>query len=52
MVNVGTKEPVIHPSDDIENGELRWNGTDKGIPKYSGKNLSQCHFIYHKSHMD
>jgi hypothetical protein len=21
-----------------------------GKPKYSGKNLSQCHFVYHKDH--
>jgi hypothetical protein len=32
--------------------EHRWNETDKGKPKYSGKNLSQCNFVYHKSHMD
>jgi hypothetical protein len=23
-----------------------------GKPKYLEKNLSQCHFIYHKSHVD
>jgi hypothetical protein len=23
-----------------------------GKPKYSAKNLSQCHFVQHKSHMD
>jgi hypothetical protein len=32
--------------------EQRWNETDRGKPKYSGKNLSQCHLVHHKSHMD
>jgi hypothetical protein len=32
--------------------EHRWNETDRGRPKYSGKNLSQCHFVHHKSHTD
>jgi hypothetical protein len=32
--------------------EHRWNETDRGKPKYSGKNLSQCHFFHHKSHTD
>jgi hypothetical protein len=31
--------------------ERRWNETDRGKPKYSGKNLSQCHFVHNKSHM-
>jgi hypothetical protein len=25
---------------------------DRGKPKCSGKNLAQCHFVHHKSHMD
>jgi hypothetical protein len=32
--------------------EHRWNEIDKEKPKYSGKNLSQYHFVHHKSHMD
>jgi hypothetical protein len=32
--------------------EHRWNEIDRGKPKYSGKNLSQCHFVHNKPHMD
>ena len=32
--------------------EHRWNETDGGKSKYSEKNLFQCHFVHHKSHMD
>jgi hypothetical protein len=32
--------------------EHRWNEIDREKPKYSEKNLSQCHFVHHKSHMD
>jgi hypothetical protein len=27
-------------------GERRWNDIDRGKPKNSGKNLSQCHFVH------
>jgi hypothetical protein len=30
--------------------EYRWNEIDGGKPKYLGK--YQCHFFYHKCHMD
>jgi hypothetical protein len=32
--------------------EHRWNEIDREKPKYSGKKLSECHFVHHKSHMD
>jgi hypothetical protein len=32
--------------------EHRLNEIDRGKQKYSGKNLSQCHFVQHKSHVD
>ena len=32
--------------------EHRWNEIDRGKSKYLGKNLSQCHFVHHKSRMD
>jgi hypothetical protein len=29
--------------------EQRCNDTDRGKPKNSAKNLTQCHFVHHKS---
>jgi hypothetical protein len=35
-----------------EFGERRWYDIDRGNPKNSEQNLSQCHFVHQKSHMD
>jgi hypothetical protein len=32
--------------------ENPWNDTDREKSKYAEKNMSQCHFFHHKSHMD
>jgi hypothetical protein len=45
------KGPVVQPPDDTwVNMEQWWNDSNKGKPKKSEKNLSQCHFVDHKSH--
>jgi hypothetical protein len=38
---------VIHVS-----GESWWDDIDRVIPKNSEKNLAQCHFVHHRSHME
>jgi len=45
-----TNWPIIHPPDDIR----IWGGMilDRGKRKNSEKELSQCHFVLYKSHMD
>jgi hypothetical protein len=43
---------IVHPTDNIWDGERRWNDIDRGKPKHSEKNLSQSHFGHHKSSMD
>jgi hypothetical protein len=32
--------------------EHQWNEIDRGKPKYSGKNQSQCHFVHHKTNVE
>jgi hypothetical protein len=44
-----TNGPIVHPpGNTYEYGEPRWNDIDRGKPKNSEKNLSQCHFVHHK----
>jgi hypothetical protein len=45
-------QPYDEDDDDDYYYYFLWNEIDRGKPKYSGKNLSQCHFVHHKSHMD
>jgi hypothetical protein len=45
----------LHPQGDEyrhECGQLRWNDIDRAKLKNSERNLSQCQFVHHKSHMD
>jgi hypothetical protein len=43
----------VHPPNDVRvNMEQHWNDTDRGKLKHSERNLSQHHFVHHKSHMD
>jgi hypothetical protein len=36
----------------MEYRELRWNDTDRAKPKNSGRDLSQSHFVHHKSQIE
>jgi hypothetical protein len=49
--------PVMEMKDDqflsfFQVMDHRWNEINREKPKYSGKSLSQDHFVHHKSHMD
>jgi hypothetical protein len=45
--------PIVHPPDDTwVNMEHRWNDIDRENPEDLERNLSQRHFIHHKSHIN
>jgi hypothetical protein len=43
---------LLIPQLKIENGEQQWNDINRENPKNLEKNLSQYHFVHHKSHME
>jgi hypothetical protein len=47
-----TNGHIVHPQMLYGYGERRWNDIDRGKPNNSEKNMSQCHFVHHKFHMD
>ena len=36
----------------VNDQETAWNVIDRGKPKYSERNLCQCHFVHQKSHTE
>jgi hypothetical protein len=49
---VATSGPTVHPPRWCMSMEPRWNDIDRGILKILERDLLQCHFLHHKSHME
>jgi hypothetical protein len=48
---VATNRHIFHSSDDMSM-EHWWNDTDREKPKNSEENLSMCHYVHYRPHMD
>jgi len=45
--------PTLYSIGDRRMSMEHWrNDADRENPKYSGRKMSQCHFVHHKAHMD
>jgi hypothetical protein len=49
---LGEKHYTASVLDEWMSMERWWTDTETGNPKYSERNLSQRHYVHHKSHMD
>jgi hypothetical protein len=52
VMNCGNQRAYFLSPDDIWNAEARWNDVDRRKYNDSEKELSLCHFVHLKSHMD
>jgi hypothetical protein len=52
LLNWATNGPTVHHPDDTLSEYRAALQYDRKKPKDLKKNLSQCHFVHHKAHMD